>query len=237
MAEVSLAAVDGKIFTRKWQWAGDPRGPVVVSHRLNAHEWPFPALPTPPAVNIRKAFYSLIAITSLGLASATPTAAANPSGVSVGPDDLVQWLADGERGLWIHANTHEWFYARFASGCHEIGTTNSIVLETDASGHMNGISSVTMPTGTQCRPHSLAPSVWMQVTTLEWFYARFVSGCHGINKTNSIAFETGPSGHIDGRSSITMAGGTRCRLHSLAPSGGPPKNLHDDVVPILHVDG
>ena len=237
MAEESLAGVDGRIFTREWRPAGDLRRAVVVSDRLNAHEWAIPALLTPQAANIRKAFYGLIAITSLGLASAMPTTAANPSGVSVSPDDLVQWLADGERGLWIHAHSHEWFYARFASGCHEIGKTNSIVLETDGSGHMDGRSSVTMPTGTQCRPHSLAPSVWMHVTTLEWFYARFVSGCHGIDKTNSIAFETGPSGHIDGRSSVTMAGGTRCRLHGLAPSGGPPKNFYDDVVEILHVDG
>lgn len=237
MAAESPEGVDGKIFSREWQPAADARGVVLVSHKLNAHEWAIPALPTPPAGNARKTFYGLIAITIFGLASAMPAGAANPLGVSVSPDDLVQWLADGERGLWIHAKTHEWFYARFARGCHEIGTTDSIVLETDASGHVDGRSSVTTPAGRQCRPHSLAPSVWMQVTTLEWFYARFVSGCHGIDKTNSIAFETGPSGHIDGRSSVTMAGGRRCRLHSLAPNGGPPKNLYDDVVPILHVDG
>src|SRR4029077_12433232 len=120
----------------------------------------------------------------------------------------------------------------FASGCHGIGKTNTIVLGTDASGQIDGRSSVTMPTGTQCRLHSLAPSLWIQANTQEWFYARFASGCHGIAKTNSIAFETDASGHIDGRSSVTMPGGTRCRLHSLAPSSGPPKKRYDDVVPV-----
>jgi len=188
-------------------------------------------------MNIRKALYGLIAITSLGLAPAMPIAAANPSAVSVTRDDLVKWLADGERGLWIQANTVEWFYARFVSGCHGIGKTSPMVLETDASGHIDGRSSVTKSAGTQCRLHSLAPSLWIHVGTLAWFYARFASKCHGIDKTNSIAFETDASGHIDERSSVTVPGGTRCRLHSLAPSGGPPKNRYDDVVPILQVEG
>jgi hypothetical protein len=164
-------------------------------------------------------------------------AAASPPAVSVSHADLVKWLADGERGLWIHANTIEWFYARFARGCHAIGKTNSMVLETDASGHMDGRSSATMPGGTRCRLRSPEPSLWIQVNTLEWFYARFVSGCRGISKTNSIAFETDASGHIDGRSSVTMPGGTRCRLHSLARSGGPPKNRNADVVPVPQDEG
>ena len=234
MTEGSREGVDGvKILTPECQTAGEPRGVIVISRGLKAHEWAaIPPLPRPLVMNIRRAFYGLIAITSLGLAAAMPIGAANPPAVSVGRDDLVKWLADGERGLWIQANTLEWFYARFASGCHGIDTTNAMVLGTDASGHMDGESSATVPAGTRCRLHSLAPSVWIRVTTLEWFYARFASGCHGIDKTNSIAFETDPSGHIDGKSSVSMPGGTRCRLHSLARSVGPPKDRNADVVPI-----
>ena len=237
MTEGSFEGVEGvKIFTREWRAADEPRGMVVISHALKAHSglyaWDaIPSLPRPQAMNIRKAFYGLIAITSLGLAPAMPIAAANPAPVSISRDQMVNWLADGERGLWIQANTLDWFYARFASGCHGIGKTTSIVFETDASGHVDGISSVTMPAGTQCRPRSLAPSMWIQMNTLDWFYARFASGCREISKTNSIAFETDASGHIDGRSAVNMPGGARCRLHSLAPSGGPPKNRNADVVP------
>jgi hypothetical protein len=165
-----------KIYTREWQPAGEPRGMAVIFHGLIAHsglyEWAaIPSLPRPQAMNIRKAFYGLISITSLGLAPAMPIAAANPAPVSISRDEMVNWLVDGERGLWI------------------------------------------------------------QVNTLDWFYARFASGCRGISKTNSIVFETDATGHIDGRSAVTMPGGTRCRLHRLAPSSGPPKNRNADVVP------
>ena len=237
MTEGGFEGVEGvKIFPREWQPAGEPRGMVVISPGLNAHsglyEWAaIPSLPRPQALNIRKAFYGLIAITSLGLAPAMPIAAASPAPVSISRDEVVSWLADGERGLWIQVNTLDWFYARFASGCHGIGKTNSMVLETDASGHVGGISSVNMPGGTQCRLRSLAPSLWIQVKTLDWYYARFASGCRGISETNSIVFETDASGHIDGRSAVAMPGGTRCRLHRLALSSGPPKNRNADVVP------
>ena len=190
-----------------------------------------PALPRPQAMNIRKAFYGLIAIASLGLAPAMPIVAANPAPLSISRDEMVYWLADGERGLWIQVNTLDWFYARFASGCHGIDKTKSMVFETDASGSIDGRSSVIMPGGTRCGLHNLAPSLWIQMSTLDWFYARFASGCRGITKTNSIVFETDASGHIDGGSSVTMPGGARCRLQSLARSSGPPGDRNADVVP------
>ena len=235
MSETTFESVEGgRIFMREWQPAREPGSVVVISHRLNGHsglyKWAA-TLPRPQAMNIRKAFYGLIAITSLGLAPAMPIAAANSTPVSVSRDEIVYWLANGERGLWIQVNTLDWFYARFASGCHGISKTKSMVFETDASGNINGRSSVTIPGGTRCRLHILAPSLWIQMSTLDWFYARFASGCRGISKTNSIVFETDASGHIDGRSSVTMPGGTRCRLQSLAHSSGPPENRNADVVP------
>jgi len=31
--------------------------------------------------------------------------------------DLLNWLADGEQGLWVQAGNSRWFYARFTNIC------------------------------------------------------------------------------------------------------------------------
>ena len=135
MTEGRLEEVDGvKIFTRGWQLAGETRAVIVSSHGLNAHKWgAVPGRSRPSAMNIRKASYGLIAITCLGLAPAMPIAAANPPGASVVCADLIKWLADTEHSLWIQANTHGWFSARFASGCHWIGKLDSINAQSNVS--------------------------------------------------------------------------------------------------------
>jgi hypothetical protein len=72
--------------------------------------------------------------------------------------------------------------------------------------------------------------LWIQTLSLKWFYLRFTGSCHGVNQTNSITFDTNGSGNIDRTSSVIVPGTGRCRLHSVAPSGGPPEGRYDNVV-------
>jgi hypothetical protein len=73
--------------------------------------------------------------------------------------------------------------------------------------------------------------LWIQVVNSEWFYARFSGACHGLNSTNSLAFDTGSSGNIDRTTSVVLPGGERCAMQTFAPSAGPSKNRNAGVVP------
>ena len=87
------------------------------------------------------------------VADPAPTAA-----VSVNRADIRNWLADRERGLWIQAANSRWFYARFADVCTGLQSTNSLLLDTGASGRIDRTSSV-IPSGhRRCRVQSLVPS-------------------------------------------------------------------------------
>ena len=86
---------------------------------------------------------------------AAGTLAAAPS---VHRADMRNWLADGERGLWIQGGNAEWFYARFSTACHGLNSTNSLVFDTGSSGNIDRTSSVVLPGGGRCAMQTFAPS-------------------------------------------------------------------------------
>jgi hypothetical protein len=67
--------------------------------------------------------------------------------------------------------------------------------------------------------------IWIETRNLKWFYLRFISSCHGLSSTDSLAFETDASGYIHRYSSVVLRGGGRCVVETLAPSAGPPQTL------------
>ena len=71
---------------------------------------------------------------------------------------LRDWLADGERGLWVQAVDLRWFYARFVHACHGLGTTNSLLFDTRGSGKIDSRSAVLVPGTARCTLVSFAPS-------------------------------------------------------------------------------
>ena len=73
--------------------------------------------------------------------------------------------------------------------------------------------------------------LWIQGGNSEWFYARFSAACRGLNSTNSLVFDTGPSGAIDRTTSVVLPEGGRCEMQTFAPSAGPPANRNADLVP------
>ena len=68
------------------------------------------------------------------------------------------WLADGERGLWIQTGSLKWFYARFTGRCPGLDSTNSLAFDTRASGNLYRTTSVVVPGRGRCIVQSLAPS-------------------------------------------------------------------------------
>jgi len=71
---------------------------------------------------------------------------------------LSDWVADGERGLWIQAVDLRWFYARFVHRCHGLGATNSVQFDMRGSGHIDSRSAVIIPGSGRCALLSFMPS-------------------------------------------------------------------------------
>jgi hypothetical protein len=71
---------------------------------------------------------------------------------------LRDWLADGERGLWIQAVDLSWFYARFARACHGLRATNSLLFDTRGADTIDSRSAVVVPGSGRCTVLSFVPS-------------------------------------------------------------------------------
>ena len=91
------------------------------------------------------------------LTEANP-AVASGSAAFVHHADMRDWLADGERGLWIEAGNGSWFYARFAGVCHGVNSTNAVAFDTPATDNIDRRSAVIIPGGIRCRFQSFARS-------------------------------------------------------------------------------
>jgi hypothetical protein len=110
---------------------------------------------------------ALCRFTAIAMLASTPmavtiaesnAAAASATGAFVNRAEMMNWLADGERGLWIQANSLKWFYGRFRGACQGVNSTNSLAFNTPASGKIDRTSSITLPGGGRCRLQSLVPS-------------------------------------------------------------------------------
>jgi hypothetical protein len=71
---------------------------------------------------------------------------------------LRDWLADGERGLWIQAIDLRWFYARFKRACHGLSATNSLSFDMRGSDTIDSTSAVVVPGSGRCTVLSFLPS-------------------------------------------------------------------------------
>jgi hypothetical protein len=100
----------------------------------------------------------VVAMTPLGLTLAGPYLEGLDRGSFVSHARLRNWLADGERGLWIQGGNAEWFYARFSAACHGLNSTNSLMFDTGSSGNIDRATSVVLPGGGRCEMQTLAPS-------------------------------------------------------------------------------
>ncbi len=63
-----------------------------------------------------------------------------------------------------------------------------------------------------------------RTSTDEWFYAKLMAPCTGLNFAETIGFDTHPLGRFDQFSSIFVPGpgGGRCAVQTFTLSGAPP---------------
>lgn len=64
--------------------------------------------------------------------------------------------------------------------------------------------------------------LWVQDIHRNWYYAKLMSPCIGLNFATSIGFDTRPMGTFDKFSSIVVPREGRCVVQSFTPSGAPP---------------
>jgi hypothetical protein len=63
--------------------------------------------------------------------------------------------------------------------------------------------------------------VWIQDIHRQWYYAKLIGPCIGLNFAQSIGFDTHPMGRFDKYSSIIVPGTGRCTVQSFTLSDGP----------------
>lgn len=63
--------------------------------------------------------------------------------------------------------------------------------------------------------------LWVQDVHRNWFYAKFMGPCIGLNFAQSIGFDTRPMGTFDRFSAIVVPGEGRCQVQTLTQSGAP----------------
>jgi len=64
--------------------------------------------------------------------------------------------------------------------------------------------------------------LWVQDVHRNWYYAKFMGPCFGLNFATSIGFDTHPMGTFDKFSSITVPREGKCVVTSFTRSGAPP---------------
>ena len=93
---------------------------------------------------------------AVGDSLTVPAGGATP--VAVNRADMLRWLADGERGLWIQTRNLKWFYGHFRGDCRGLNATNSLVFDTGSSDKIKRMTTVVVPGRGRCTVQTLASS-------------------------------------------------------------------------------
>ena len=64
--------------------------------------------------------------------------------------------------------------------------------------------------------------LYVQGARRQWYYAKFMGSCLGVNFANTLAFNTAPMGTFDRWSTVIVPREGRCGLQSVVASDGPP---------------
>ncbi len=64
--------------------------------------------------------------------------------------------------------------------------------------------------------------LWVQSNQRQWYYAKFLGPCIGLDYANSIGFDTRPMGTFDRFSAVVVPRWGKCQVQSFELSDGPP---------------
>ena len=101
---------------------------------------------------------ALLSTALIAVVTHSEVAGAGTPATSVRHLDILNWIADGERGLWIQMGERKWFYARFPRSCDGLNSTQSLIFDTRISGNRDRTSSVVVPGHGLCSWEALRPS-------------------------------------------------------------------------------
>ncbi len=67
--------------------------------------------------------------------------------------------------------------------------------------------------------------LWIQDTHRQWYYAKVMEPCNGLDFAQTIGFDAHPGGTLDRFSSVLVPHEGKCQLTSLVRSEPPPKKV------------
>jgi hypothetical protein len=75
-------------------------------------------------------------------------------------DGILDWRADGERGIWVESPGRQWYYGKFMSSCLGLDFANRVGFDTEANGDFDKFSFVVVRDGfpERCQLISLVTS-------------------------------------------------------------------------------
>jgi hypothetical protein len=105
---------------------------------------------------IRAAVLLVAPLTAMaGPAPAKPAEASIPLANHGG---ILDWRADGSRGMWIEASSGHWFYASFSSQCTTLPIAIGLKFVPEPSGVLSRWSSIRLEHNRRCFFRTLQPS-------------------------------------------------------------------------------
>jgi hypothetical protein len=66
--------------------------------------------------------------------------------------------------------------------------------------------------------------IWVQDAHKQWYYAKLIGPCHGLDFVTSVGFETRTSSTLDRFGNVVVPGHGRCAIQSFTKSEGPPED-------------
>jgi hypothetical protein len=67
--------------------------------------------------------------------------------------------------------------------------------------------------------------LWIQDVHRQWYYAKVMEPCNGLDFAQTIGFDAHPGGTLDRFSSVLVPHEGRCQIESLVRSSPPPKKV------------
>lgn len=71
--------------------------------------------------------------------------------------------------------------------------------------------------------------LWVQDAHKQWYYARLIGPCHGLDFAISVGFENRAGDSLDRFSTLVVPGEGKCAIQSFTKSEAPPKRKGKDA--------
>jgi hypothetical protein len=95
-----------------------------------------------------------VSVPALGLRAASavdaPSAAPAQASLSFASTNIFTWESDGEKGIWVQAIGHQWYYGTFMSPCTGLQFHNGVHFRFGPNGELDRWGAVIVPHVPEC---------------------------------------------------------------------------------------